>query len=219
MKRLMMWALALAIFAPPAWPASVRLTVRPDGSKVISNVGARSARSRGTDLVWLAKQRNRPSAYDNLIEKYADQYDVDPVLVKAIIQVESDYNPATVSEKGARGLMQLMPETARRFQVAQIHDPEQNIHGGVAYLALLLRLFSYDLRRALAAYNAGENAVIRYGGIPPFAETQHYIQKALTVYYGRPHGVIAVTTFPRLAGATKLRHALKQTPVYGLRGS
>jgi soluble lytic murein transglycosylase-like protein len=216
MKRSILWALALVLAGVDAGAGTVRLIVRPDGSKVISNEGSRSTGPRRTDYVWLAKQRNRPSVYDPLIEKYCDLYQVDPVLVKAVIQVESSYDPATVSHKGARGLMQLMPETARRFSVTRIHDPEENIRAGVEYLSLLLKLFSYDLKRALAAYNAGENAVLRYGGIPPFAETQHYIQKALTVYYGRtPMGTMSLVALPR--GTPKrpvLDHGLRQSVAY-----
>lgn len=158
------------LLAAPMAGGSVRLVVGPDGSKAISNVGSKSARSGKTDLVWLAKQRNRPTIYDPLIDKYAALYDVDPFLIKAIIQVESDYDPETISDKGARGLMQLMPGTATRYAVAKIHDPEENIRAGVAYLAQLLERFSYNLPRTLAAYNAGENAVLRHGGIPPYPE-------------------------------------------------
>jgi hypothetical protein len=84
--------------------------------------------------------------------------------------------------------MQLMPGTAKRYGVQKIDDPAQNIHGGVRYLRDLLRLFNDDLSRVLAGYNAGENAVIRYGGIPPYEETTTYVKRALTVYYGRPYG-------------------------------
>ena len=215
MNRLAIWVVGVALAMPSVSAAAVRLVVRSDGSKVISNVGSKSAKAGGTDLVWLAKQRNRPSVYDRLIDQYADQFDVDPLLIKAVIQVESGYNPATISHKGARGLMQLMPDTANRFAVTRIHDPEENIRGGVEYLSMLLRMFSFDLKRALAAYNAGENAVIRHGGIPPYPETQHYVQKALSVYYGRPYGTISVQGTARKPGETSLRHGLKHTTVYG----
>jgi soluble lytic murein transglycosylase-like protein len=182
---LMMAALLLASAAA----ADVRLAVKRDGKKVIYNVGGAPRGSRGgSDLNWLAKRHDRRTKYDPLIEKYANKYGVDPTLVRAVIQVESDFNPACVSNKGARGLMQLMPETAKRFGVTKIHDPEQNIHGGIRYLSYLQDLFHDDLARALAAYNAGENAVIKYGGIPPYEETSEYVQRALTVYNGRPYG-------------------------------
>lgn len=166
--------------------AEVRLVVKADGRKIIYNTP--SPRSRGTDFRWLARQHDRRSKYDSLIERHARQYRVDPVLVRAVIQVESAFDPQCISRKGARGLMQLMPLTAKRYGVQRIHDPNENISGGVRYLRYLLEMFRNDLPRALAAYNAGENAVIRYGGIPPYEETDTYVKRALTVYYGRPYG-------------------------------
>jgi soluble lytic murein transglycosylase-like protein len=124
-----------------------------------------------------------PAALQPLIDAAAARYRVEPALVHAVIQVESNFNPRAVSPKGARGLMQLMPATAQRLGVADAFDPRQNIEGGVRYLAGLLALFGNDLRLALAAYNAGENAVIQYGHrIPPFRETQDYVPKVLQQY-------------------------------------
>jgi soluble lytic murein transglycosylase-like protein len=124
-----------------------------------------------------------PAALQPLIAAAAARYRVEPALVHAVIQVESNFNPRAVSPKGARGLMQLMPSTAQRLGVADAFDPRQNIEGGVRYLAGLLALFGNDLRLALAAYNAGENAVIQYGHrIPPFRETQDYVPKVLQQY-------------------------------------
>jgi soluble lytic murein transglycosylase-like protein len=180
--------LVTAFFAAATAGADVRMAVKRDGTKVIYNVGGSPRGARGADLKWLARKHDRRSRYDPIIERYAAKYDIDPVLIRAVIQVESDFNPQCVSHKGARGLMQLMPGTARRYGVAKIHDPEENIHGGIQYLAYLIRLFNGDLTRALAGYNAGENAVIRYGGVPPYEETSAYVKRALTVYYGRPHG-------------------------------
>lgn len=181
--------LAMIAFASSV-SAQVKFFIKPDGTKAIFNVS--SSRGRQSELTWLARQHDRVSSYEDFIQKYASQWRVDPLLVKAIIQVESDFNPGCVSNKGARGLMQLMPETARRFKVARMHDPEDNIRGGVAYLSLLLKMFPDDLPRTVAAYNAGENAVLRYRGIPPYRETQNYVNRALTVYYGRPYGGVAV---------------------------
>lgn len=183
--------------------ADVRIGVR-GGKKVIYNVGRASRGTSGSDLNWLAKRHDRRSKYDALIERYADRYGVDATLVRAVIQVESDFNPNCVSNKGARGLMQLMPATARRFGVTNIHDPEQNIHGGVRYLSYLTKLFNDDLPRVLAGYNAGENAVLRYGGIPPYDETSTYVVRAMTVYHGRPYGSGAVT-FSGGRGGKKLK--------------
>jgi len=180
-------AVCLLVLSANAATAQVHLVVGANGRKKIYNVGpVRSA--SGSQLAWLAKQRDRVTRFEPLIQKYAGALNVDPLLVKAVIQVESNFNPGCVSNKGARGLMQLMPETARRFNVSQVHDPDQNIRGGVTYLAKLMDMFPADLPRTLAAYNAGENKVLRYHGIPPYEETMTYVQRALTVYYGRPYG-------------------------------
>lgn len=188
--------------------ADVRLAVR-NGSKVIYNVGRGTG--SGPDLNWLAKQHDRPSKYDSYIEHYSAKYAVNPTLVRAVIQVESSFDPTRVSRKGARGLMQLMPATAKRFGVTKIHDPEQNIRGGVQYLAYLLRLFNGDLPRVLAGYNAGENAVLRYGGIPPYEETSTYVVKAMTVYQGRPYGT--AISFAGRRGGPRLRGGFGATAV------
>ena len=214
----------LAIIFAAALPAvaQVKLVVRSDGKKVIYNVGA-SGGGKVSDLRWLAKQRDRRSQYDRMIERYADQFNVDPILVRAVIQVESDFNPQCTSGKGARGLMQLIPETAQRYGVKDIYDPEQNIRGGVAYLSDLLGMFSYDLPRALAAYNAGEGAVTRHGGIPPYNETMKYVKRALTVYYGRPYDGSGAVSFAGgrgrglLAGGFKAGTPLATAIVPGFR--
>jgi soluble lytic murein transglycosylase-like protein len=192
--------LVLGVMLTADVAASVRVAVKRDGTKVITN----DSPVRGRSLDWLAKKHDRRSKYDPIIERYAEKYRVDATLVRAVIQVESDFNAATVSHKGARGLMQLMPATAKRFGVKSIHDPEENIRGGIQYLAYLTTLFRDDLPRALAAYNAGENAVLKYGGIPPYAETQTYVKRAMTVYYGRPYGGGGVM-FAGRRGGRKLR--------------
>lgn len=177
-------ALAFLLAAATA-SADVRMTTK-NGRKLIYNVP--SGKSQYSNFEWLARQHDRRTKYDPLIERYARQFRVDPVLVRAVIQVESNFDPRCVSKKGARGLMQLMPATAKRYGVTDVHDPEQNIRGGVNYLRDLLVLFRDDLTRVLAGYNAGENAVLRYGGIPPYDETITYVQRAMTVFYGRPYG-------------------------------
>ncbi len=125
--------------------------------------------------------RSKPSQFDALIERTASAHGVDTALVKAMVQVESAFDPYAVSHKGAYGLMQLMPETARRYGVVDPADPVQNVRGGVRYLRHLMRLFGDDTRLALAAYNAGENAVKRYGGIPPYDETRNYVRKVMAL--------------------------------------
>lgn len=115
--------------------------------------------------------------YDRHIQDAANAHSVEADLVKAVIQVESEFDRFAVSSKGAQGLMQLMPFTARRFGVFDAFDARQNIFGGVQYLRFLLDLFQGDVSLALAGYNAGENAVLRYNGIPPYKETRNYVQK------------------------------------------
>ncbi len=121
--------------------------------------------------------------YQALIRAAASRYGVSPALVNAVISAESGYNAGAVSPKGAVGLMQLIPATADRFGVANSFSPADNINGGTAYLAHLLRVFSGDLKLAVAAYNAGSKAVIQAGyHIPPFAETQAYVPRVLAYY-------------------------------------
>jgi soluble lytic murein transglycosylase-like protein len=108
------------------------------------------------------------------VEEAAQKYDVNPALIDSVIQVESNYNPLAISPKGAEGLMQLMPATARRFGVQNTFDPRDNIHGGVKYLKFLQETFKDD-RLAIAAYNAGEGAVAKYNNVPPYPETMNYV--------------------------------------------
>jgi len=120
-----------------------------------------------------------------LIHAAADRHHLPRALVHAVIDAESSYDPDAISPAGAVGLMQLMPETARRFGVTDRRDPDQNLQGGTHYLGILLGMFDGNLTLALAAYNAGENAVLRYGRtIPPYRETQLYVRKVLDFYRG-----------------------------------
>lgn len=116
------------------------------------------------------------------INEVCNKYSVDPALVKAIIKAESDFNPVAVSKKGASGLMQLTPDTASSLNVNNIFNVDENIEGGVKYIKYLLDLFNDNLVFAVAAYNAGENAVKKYKDIPPYNETRNYVQKVLTYY-------------------------------------
>jgi soluble lytic murein transglycosylase-like protein len=116
-----------------------------------------------------------PTGIEEAVERIAAEHSLPPQLIHSVIKVESNYNPLAVSSKGALGLMQLIPSTARRFGVSDAFNPIQNIQGGAKYLRYLLDLFDEDYPLALAAYNAGEAAVARYGGIPPFAETRNYV--------------------------------------------
>ncbi len=125
----------------------------------------------------------RAAQYDSIIEKAARTAAVEANLLRAVIVVESGFNSRALSRRGAMGLMQLMPATASRFGVSNLYDPNQNVHAGASYLKFLMNRFGQDMRLALAAYNAGEDAVIRNGGrIPPFAETIAYVPKVLKIY-------------------------------------
>lgn len=124
----------------------------------------------------------RSPGLDNIVQQAAQTHKVDAALVHAVIHAESGFNPNAVSPKGASGLMQLMPATARRYGVRNIFDPQQNVGAGVHYLKDLLKMFGNNPRLALAAYNAGENSVKRFGGIPPYPETTQYVSKVLTLH-------------------------------------
>jgi len=129
-----------------------------------------------------AKLERRASDYKNVIETYSSAYQVDPQMVRAIIAIESCFDKKAVSSVGARGLMQLMPATARELKVWDSFDANQNIRGGTKYFSQMLTRFNNNTELALAAYNAGPGAVEKYGGIPPYAETQGYVKKVLKRY-------------------------------------
>ena len=120
-----------------------------------------------------------PAEYEQIISDCSQKYGVNQLLVKAVIHAESGYNPNALSHKGASGLMQLMPDTARSLKVADRFNPKDNVEGGVKYLRFLLDTFKGDVSLALAAYNAGLNKVAKYGGIPPFNETRTYVSRVL----------------------------------------
>jgi hypothetical protein len=123
-----------------------------------------------------APPKTKAEAYDPIIVKYAANYHLDPSLIRSIIEIESGFNAKAVSSKGARGLMQLMPETAKQLGVKDSYDPEQNIQGGVKHFRSLMDTFNQDIGLSLAAYNAGENLVLRLGRIPSIKETQDYVE-------------------------------------------
>jgi soluble lytic murein transglycosylase-like protein len=119
------------------------------------------------------------AAYSSIIGEASRAHRVSPSLIRAVIHAESAFNPYAVSPKGARGLMQLIPDTARRFSVKNSFDPKENIYGGSKYLSWLLRRYGGNLKYAVAAYNAGEGSVDKYRGVPPYSETQNYVLKVL----------------------------------------
>ncbi len=147
------------------------------GSKVYEKEAPRHAVAMPRD-----SSPERYSRYDQHIREAATLYQIPEELVRAVIKVESDFDPRAVSPANAHGLMQLIPPTAERMMVTDIFDPRQNIYGGVRYLRVLANMFNGDIQLTVAAYNAGEGAVIRHGGIPPYPETQDYVRRVLGFY-------------------------------------
>jgi hypothetical protein len=183
LASLVVWGLPLS---RPAWADEIVTITDEHGRKIFINTGEpRREGGLATRIIPRAKAGNAllpPAELSHLVEQTASRLQVDPQLVHAIIRVESEYDPKAVSRKGAMGLMQLIPETAQRFGVENPFNPKENIEGGVGYLRHLLDLFGGDLSLSLAAYNAGEGAVQRFGGIPSFAETRDYVRKVTNVY-------------------------------------
>lgn len=173
--------------------ADVHLLRTSGGSAMIFNdrigSGWRVEGKAPTDR-YLVDRRNAASAYDATIETWSRHEGIDPSLVKSVMLVESHFNPRAVSRKGAGGLMQLMPETARRFGVKDRFDAVENIKGGVKLLAELLALYGGNVPLALAGYNAGTGAVSRYSGVPPYAETQEYVRRTMIAYKGEAIPVV-----------------------------
>ena len=157
-----------------AEPGETTPQAKPSPRQVAAPAAAQSA----------VTSTNIPSAYLESINTACDRHGVDPALVHAIMKVESDFNPQALSRKGAMGLMQLMPQTAVDMNVRNSFDPEENIYGGVKYLRYLLDRYEGNVSLALAAYNSGETAVKRWGTIPPFPETQNYVQRIMKLYHG-----------------------------------
>lgn len=175
------WLATLVILAlsASAGEAAVYVSMGQDGTAIYTDAPTRP------DFQPLPAFGLPPSVdimrgqYADLIDRIAAQHAVDPRLVRAIIRVESNFEPLAISRKGAQGLMQLMPATAGRFAVGNPFNPAENIRGGVQYLRTLLDMFPGKLTLALAAYNAGENAVLKHRGIPPYRETQDYVARVL----------------------------------------
>ena len=183
--------LATIVWAAPADAETFKLTA-PDGTVHFTNAPSdpqyqRMGVTSGTDAGWLRLPDGDTAPYLQEIRDAAERYGLPFKLVSAVIRAESGFNPRAVSPKGARGLMQLMPTTAATLGVRNSFDPRQNIEGGVRHLRSLIDRF-INLPFALAAYNAGEKAVVQYGGIPPYPETQDYVTKVLYFYGGPVEG-------------------------------
>jgi len=164
----------------------VHLTDRPpqEMRERARNIGCYGICRRGVDWNNTPLQNGK---FADEIESASDIFGVDPALIRAVMHAESWFNPSAVSHMGAEGLMQLMPATQRRFGVGNPFDPVDNITGGVAYLSWLLDEFNQNIELAVAAYNAGENAVRRHDGIPPFDETREYVRR-VNILYRRYNG-------------------------------
>jgi len=176
-KRVLILCFLLLLTGVVIQADPVQYRLDSNGKKIFYNIPVKSE----TAAVYYSR---KAEDYWSLIGDVCRGHGVDPELVKAVIQVESNYNPFAISPKGARGLMQLMPGTATRYGVQQIFDPRENIEGGVKYLRDLIELFDSNLRFAVAAYNAGENTVQRVNGIPNYVETQNYVRKVMALYNG-----------------------------------
>jgi hypothetical protein len=143
---------------------------------------SKAAQRSSTASLARRPSSNIPTVYADIINTACDRHGVDPALVRAIVKVESDFNPTALSKKGAMGLMQLMPQTAVDMNVSNSFNPIENIDGGVKYLRYLMDRYEGNLSLTLAAYNSGETAVKKWGMIPPFPETRSYVQKILNIY-------------------------------------
>lgn len=198
--RVLLATLALTL-TPAAASADIYVWVDSEGVRHFTNM-PREARGKAATgsryRLYLRTPRPAPAAgargnfsvdparfarYDDVIREASRLYMIPEALIRAVILVESNFSPGVVSHMGAQGLMQLMPGTARRMAVRDPFDPRQNILGGTRYLRWLANMFNGDIVLTIAGYNAGEQAVARYNGIPPFEETQGYVQRVLRHYY------------------------------------
>jgi soluble lytic murein transglycosylase-like protein len=179
-SRLVYWSAAKHRWKPVP-TASVR-AARSAAAEVGRYVGESSDGAVQTQASRYGRRKLTPAEIDAAIQQAAARHNVDPNLVRAVIKVESNFNPNAVSRKGAMGLMQLMPQTARELHLTNPFDPEQNVDAGVRHLKSLMESFGGDVRLTLAAYNAGAGAVERSGGVPHIAETRNYVRRITALY-------------------------------------
>ena len=184
MKRryALLWIFLLLLGLPRPALSDVYAYKDKQGVLVFTNVPTHQGFRRVIREGAIRSPNSSAQSYEELIRSASDRYRVDPDLIRAVIKVESDFDSSARSNKGAAGLMQLMPETARLHNVVDLYDPRDNIEGGVRHLKLLLGKYQGDFELSLAAYNAGMKAVERHGGIPPFAETREYVRRVLGYY-------------------------------------
>jgi soluble lytic murein transglycosylase-like protein len=192
--------LLVSLLIPISARADIYLYKDSQGVLVFTNVPNHGGYRR----VWRDPNSSEPAPsfstgyYEDLIRAASGRHNVDADLIRAVIKAESDFRSNARSNKGAMGLMQLMPETARLHNVADAYDPSENVEGGVRHLKMLLSRYQGDLELSLAAYNAGSGAVEKHGGIPPFAETKEYVRRVLRYYDSyRGTGVEAAQQFRR----------------------
>lgn len=191
-KIVVIFGVFLVLFASAPVHGEMYIYELPDGSRMITDHALKNKNYRlirtgrsveGMGVLMASKNRQffrvDPGAYDKLIKRMADQHNMEFSLVKAVMHAESSFNPYATSQKGASGLMQLMPKTAEQYGVNDIYDPVQNIDAGVRHLKYLSGLFRNKPHLVVAAYNAGENAVKRHHGVPPYPETKKYVRKVL----------------------------------------
>lgn len=217
--RLALGVALLTVAVPAASQAQIYYWRDASGQLVLSDKpkdpGAKTyAVSRTSGIRTTTPVAGRRSApYEQLIETHARDQGVDANLVRAVIQAESAFNPRAVSSKGAMGLMQLMPATAKAYNVFDAFDPAENIRAGVAYLKSLLVKYGEKLELALAAYNAGPGAVARYGDVPPYRETQNYVKKITRAVDAAPRRQVRIyKTIEIVDGREVPRYTSRPTP-------
>jgi soluble lytic murein transglycosylase-like protein len=234
MRRIFIFALAVALAVPSAWAAEVAVlrngfTIRHQHHEQAGDITRLYLANNSTGYMEVPSAEiagfdeepdppARPAAnsspnLDQVVQSASDRYRLDPDLVSSVIRAESGFNPHAVSRKGATGLMQLMPKTASQLGVANAFDPESNVDGGSRYLRSLLEQYNFDLIKALAAYNAGPERVQHYGGVPPYYETRAYVARIVRDFNRKKTAEESQT---RLAAVNKTTKGGQLKPAVGL---